>query len=642
MQKAVWYAAPVAIQNAKIEKYMQEKLKKELGLLDVFCIASGAMISSGLFILPAMAFSKTGPAVILSYLLAGILVMPAMLAKAELTTAMPKAGGVYFFIERSIGAPIGTISGFANWFSLSFKSAFALVGIGIFATLINPAITETQIKLIAIGCCLFFVFVNIISVKHAGRFQTATVLFLIGILLLYVFRGFLSIQPQRFTPFMLFGPGSVFATAGLVFISFGGLTKISCVAEEVKNPGRNIPLGMFLAFSIVMALYAGVVFITVGVLDPGVLSKSLTPISLGAGSFMGEGGAILLAVAGFLAFISTGNAGILTASRVCMAMSRDSLIPKIFQRVNMRFKTPYLSIIFTGAFMIIIILFLSLENLVKTASTLMIFLFLFVNIALIIMRESKIQSYRPKFYSPLYPWIQIAGIAGYLFLIFKMGRVPLTITAAFIAFSLIWYLFYARKRVGRQAALLHIIEGVTARELVDATLPDELREIIIERDEIVEDRFDRLIKKCEVVDYAPPDAAKYRAEDVFKEAAAILSRRMFMSELVLFSLLMKREKESSTVVTSGLAIPHIIIWGKGKFDILVVRCRKGITFPDTPDPVHTLFVLVGTRDERNFHLRALAAIAQIAQDKDFNKNWLNAANPEELRNILLLAQRKRK
>ncbi|UCH12170.1 MAG: amino acid permease [Candidatus Omnitrophota bacterium] len=616
-------------------------LKKELGLLDIFCIASGAMISSGIFILPALAYAKTGPAMIISYILAGILILPAMLAQAELTTAMPKAGGVYFFIERSMGAPIGSIGGLASWFSLSFKSAFALVGIGIFATLINPGITEAQIKLIAVGCCLFFMFVNIIGVKQTGRFQIALVLSLIGILLLYILRGFLFIQPNRFTPFVPFGWVSVFATAGLVFVSFGGLTKISCVAEEVKNPGRNIPLGMFLAFCVVIILYAAVVFVTVGLLDSAQFSNSLVPLSLGASTFMGNPGGIILAIAALLAFISTANAGILTASRNSLAMSRDSLLPKIFERINARSKTPHFSIIFTTAFMIVVILFLSLENLVKTASTLMILLFMFVNLSLIIMRESKIQGYRPKFRSPLYPWVQILAILGYGFLIFEMGRVPLSITAIFISCGLAWYLLYARKRVNRQAAMVHVIERITARELVDATLPDELRGIIIERDEIVEDRFDHLIKKCEILDYEPPTAAMPTAESMFKIVANILSRRLEIDKKTLFDLFIEREKQTSTVIAPGLAIPHIIIKGVAKFDILIVRCKKGIIFPDTPQPVHTIFVLVGSRDERNFHLRALAAIAQIAQGKNFDKRWLDARNAEELRDIILLAERKR-
>lgn len=613
------------------------QLKKQLGLLDVFAVAAGAMISSGLFVLPALAYAKTGPVVVFSYMLAGILVFPAMLAKAELATAMPKAGGVYFFIERSMGAPMGTIGGFASWFSLSFKSAFALLGLGIFATLISPGITEIQIKLIAVGCCLFFMFVNIIGVKHTGRFQIALVLSLIGILLLYVVRGFISVQPDRFTPFMPFGLGSVFATAGLVFVSFGGLTKISCVAEEVKNPGRNIPLGMFLAFGVVMILYAAVVFVTVGLLDPTQLSNSLTPISLGAGTFMGNYGSLILACAALLAFVSTANAGILTASRASMAMSRDYLLPKFLQRVNVRTQTPHLSIIVTAAFMIIVILFLSLEDLVKTASTLKILLFLFVNLSVIIMRESRIQSYRPKFRSPLYPWAQILAVCGYGFLIFQMGRVPLLITAVFITCAFVWYLVYAKKRVSRRAALVHVIERVTARELVDATLPDELREIIIERDEIVEDRFDQLIRQCPILDIQ----GKIAAETIFRQVSSILAKRLQTEELVLFEKFLHREAEASTVVEPGLAIPHIVLEGEHKFDVLLVRARDGITFAHAQEPVKIMFILAGSRDERNYHLRALMAIAQIVQEKDFRKRWLAARDAEAIRDLVLLSTRKR-
>jgi len=620
---------------------VEKKLKKELGLLDVFCIASGAMISSGLFILPALAFAKTGPAVVLSYLLAGLLVLPAMLAKAELATAMPKAGGTYFFIERSMGTSMGTIGGLASWFSLSLKSAFALIGIGLFATLIDPTITQVQIKWIAVGCCIFFMLINIIGVKHTGRFQIVLVLFLIGLLVFYVFRGFINVQPQRFSPFMPFGLKSVFATAGLVFVSFGGLTKVSSVAEEVKNPGKNIPLGMFLAFSVVMALYAAVIFVTVGILDGKDLAGSLTPISLGAESFLGRAGIVAMSFAALLAFISTANAGILTASRNCMAMSRDYLLPKFFHTLDVKYKTPHFSIIFTGLFMIAVILFLDLESLIKTASTLMILLFLFVALSVIIMRESRIQSYRPQFKSPLYPWIYIIGIIGYIFLIFEMGRTPILITAIFILASLVWYFIYVRSRVNRRAALVHIIERLTAKELLDATLPDELREIIVERDKIVEDRFDRLIKECEILDYEPVTEEERKAENVFKKTSLVLSSRLRIDEKALFALFLKRERESSTVITPGLAIPHIIVKGSNKFDVMLIRCKKGIIFPGVKDPVHTIFILVGSRDERNFHLRALAAIAQIAQDKAFNKNWLEASNVEELRNIILLAERKR-
>jgi amino acid transporter len=616
---------------------MEGKLKKELGLLNVFCIASGAMISSGLFILPALAYTKTGPAMFFSYIIAGLLILPAMFAQAELATAMPRAGGTYFFIERSMGAAAGTIGGLTSWFSLSFKSAFALVGMGIFTMLFSPGITEIQVKLIAVGCCLFFMFVNIIGVKHSGRLQIALVLSLIGILILYVLRGSFSIEHTRYIPFMPLGIGSVFATAGLVFISFGGLTKICSVAEEVDNPGRNIPLGMFLAFAVVMVLYALVALITVGLLEASELSGALTPLSLGAGTLMGPVGSAVLGFAAFLAFVSTANAGLLTASRDPLAMSRDQLLPGFLKKLSVKFKTPYFSIVLTSLFMIIVILFLDLEHLVKTASTLMILLFAFVNLSVIVMRESKIETYRPKFRSPFYPWIQIFGIVGYAFLIFEMGRLPVEISGIFIACALAWYLVYARAKVRRRSGLMHIIERVTAQELKGDTLRDELREIIIERDRIIEDRFDRLVRNCEILDID----RSLSMQGIFRKLSATLSKSIEVDKTILFDLFMEREKETSTVIAPGLAVPHIVVRGVHKFDILLVRCREGITFPEVAQPVHTMFVLVGSADERNFHLRALAAIAQIAQDKAFDEHWLKARNSDQLRDLILLAERRR-
>ena len=168
----------------------EECLKRELGLLDIFCIASGAMISSGLFILPGLAYSKAGTAVILSYAIASLLVIPAVLSKAELSTAMPKAGGTYFFIDRSMGPLFGTIGGFSAWFSLAFKSAFALVGIGIFSVLISPVLDNDFItKLIAVFFCIIFGLINIKGVSHTGKTQIFLVLGLLSLLVFYIVSG---------------------------------------------------------------------------------------------------------------------------------------------------------------------------------------------------------------------------------------------------------------------------------------------------------------------------------------------------------------------------------------------------------------------------------------------------------------------
>lgn len=613
------------------------KLKKGLGLSGVFSIAAGAMISSGLFILPGLAFAKAGPAMILAYIIAGVLVIPTMLAKAELATAMPKAGGVYFYVTRSMGIAPGTFAGMAAWFSMSLKSAFALVGIGAFAILLNPGITILHIKLIAIACCLFFIMLNILGAKPVGRLQISMVFLLISILIIYVARGAISTQSERFIPFMPFGFTPVFATAGLVFVSYGGLTKIASIAEEIKNPGRNIPLGMLLAFTVVLGLYITVGFVTVGIVDPSTLANTLTPISDGAKTLWGVPGIIITAIAALLAFVSTANAGILAASRTPLAMSRDQLLPGFLQKVSHRFRTPHNSILFTGIFMIAVILFLNLENLIKAASTMKILLFITANLSLIIMRESRIPNYQPKFKAPLYPWLQIIGIIGCGFLIIKMGRVPLTITGIFVICSMLWYFFYLRPKISRESALMYLVERVTDRQIVTDTLKDELREIVKARDEIIEDEFDKLVKDALILDFEK----KIHFDDFIKIAAEKLSQRTGLKPKNLIALFLEREKQSCTALRPGLAIPHIIISGKKKFDVLLVRAKQGIIFPDAIDPVHIVFALVGTQDMRNSHLRALMAIAQITQRHDFDKKWIEARKIEDLRDIMLLGKRQR-
>ncbi|MBS3748801.1 MAG: amino acid permease, partial [Candidatus Thermoplasmatota archaeon] len=381
-----------------------ECLKKELGLFEVFAIASGAMISSGLFILPAIAYQETGASVIISYLIATLLMLPTLLSASELTTAMPKAGGDYFFIDRSMGPALGTIGGTASWFALSAKTAFALIGIGAFVQLFNPGLTDFNLKIIAIVFCIIFTVINLVGVRHAGKTQVFLVAGLLSILIFYVIVGFFYIEPSRFQPFTPYGFGSIFATAGVVFVSFMGLIKVCSVAEEIEKPKRNIPLGMLLAWGVVSVLYILVVSVTVGLLDHKVLTTTLMPISKGAEVFGGEIGLIALGIAAVLAFITTANAGILSSSRYPLALSKDQLLPGFFSKISDK-GTPVISILFTSGFMICIILFLDLEGLVKVASTLVLLLYILVNLSVVMMRESKIRNYRPSFSSPFYPWV---------------------------------------------------------------------------------------------------------------------------------------------------------------------------------------------------------------------------------------------
>jgi len=611
---------------------METPLKRELNLFDVFCAATGAMISSGLFILPGLAHAQAGPAVVLAYIVAGLLALTGMLSQAELVSAMPKAGGDYFYVSRSMGPAVGTVDGLLTWFSLSLKSAFALVGMAAFV----DVFTDIDIRAISVPLCILFVLINFVGIKSAVIVQRFLVVGLLSILFLYIVGGVPEIQMGHLDPFVPHGPLAILSTAGFVFISFGGLLKVAAIAEEVKDPARTIPRGMILSLFVACLIYSLVILVTTGVLDAEVLNVSLIPISEGAFMVFGRGGMILLSIAAILAFVSTANAGIMSASRYPLALARDGLIPKKLGVINHRFKTPHISLAITGSFMVMV-LFLELGILIKMASSVLLLTFLFSCMSVIVMRESRLQNYRPRFKSPFYPWVQIIGIAGSILLIVQMGVPALLASSVLIGVGFFVYWFYGHIRSTREYALLHLVERLTARDLTKNLLESELKEIIRERDEITKDRFDRIIESAIVIDVE----GQVTLDEFFRQVAEAFAPRLNKSADRIFELLKEREDAGSTVIGPGLAIPHIIVNGEGIFDILLARNKKGIVFPGATDEVHAVFVLAGSSDERNFHLRALSAIAQIAQPLHFYKHWIRARDKEGLRDTVLLGERLR-
>ena len=608
------------------------ELRKGLGLGHVFCIASGAMISSGLFVLPGLAYARAGPAIVVSYALAGLLAATGLLSTAELSTAMPKAGSDYFFITRGMGPAVGTVAGLFNWVSFSLKAAFALVGMAAFIQLFAPV--DMRVSGSVLG--LAFVVLNLVGIKEAARVQLGLVVAMLALMLLYVFRGLPAVGVERFSDFAPRGAAAVFATAGFVFVSYGGLLKIASVAEEVRNPGRTIPAGMILSLVVTGIFYGLMVWITVGVLPGEQLSGSLTPIADGAMAFMGRGGQIVIGIAGALAFLTTANAGIMTGSRYLLAMSRDGMLPSAISRIGERFATPHVAILFTGS-LVILPVFVDLYILVESASIGLILTNILANLSVIVLRESQLQNYRPKFRAPLYPWIQVVGIVGLIFVLFEMGVEAFVISALLAVAGFCLYWFYGRARVQKESALLHLVQRITAKELVTGILESELKEIIRQRDEIILDRFDRIVEGCIVVDVNEP----ITAEELFEIAAGRLSERLGTDRQEVLAALRAREQDGSTVIGPSLAVPHLVIEGERVFDILLARSQRGFVFPSSKSGIHAVFVLAGSKDERNFHLQALSAIAQVVQDPHFDQRWLSARGDQGLRDLILLGERKR-
>ncbi|MGE4489311.1 MAG: amino acid permease [Kiritimatiellales bacterium] len=607
-------------------------LKKNLGLLHVFCIATGAMVSSGIFVLPGLAHEKAGTAVILSYLIAGLIASLGMLSAAELVTAMPKAGGDYFFVTRGLGPGIGTIAGLLTWFSLSLKSAFALVGMSALIASFFPV----NLHLAGLLCCLFFTGLNLFGSRHAAQTQILLVGGLLLLMLFYILRGAPHVTLENLSPFMPHGPKAVLFTAAFVFVAYGGIIQISSIAEDVANPGKTIPRGMILSLLITTLFYTFMVWVTAGVLPDRTLNGSLTPIADGAAAFMGNAGLSLVALAALLAFMSTANAGILAASRYLLALGRDELAPPVLGRISRRFGTPFVAIFITAAF-IALSLFLKIDILVEAASLVLILGFMLSGICVIVLRESRIQNYRPAFKAPLYPVLQITGILLSLLLVFEMGLTSFAVLALLAALGFTTYWFYGRGSARRESALTHLIGRLTAREMVTGDLEEELKQIIRERDEIELDRFDKLMASAPVLDIDRP----LSTQELFAEIANAAAEQVGLSEEEIRTRLIEREELTSTALSPDIAIPHIVLPGEHSFEAILVRHRDGIYFSDDAPAVKAVFALMGSIDERNFHLRALAGIAQIVQEPQFIKRWLTARNQGALRDIILLGRRQR-
>jgi APA family basic amino acid/polyamine antiporter len=452
-------------------------LERSLGLYSTMMISMGAMIGSGIFVLPALGYKKAGPAVILAYVLAAIVVLPAALSKAEMATAMPESGGTYLYIDRAMGPLFGTIAGIGAWFSLVFKSSFALVGLGAYLVLLGPAL-EGALTFVALGLAGLIVVLNISGTKLSGKVQAVIVTLVVGALTVYTANAGLVAEGGRFSPFTTHGSGGVVTAAAFVFVSFAGVTKIASIAEEVKNPGKNLPRAMLGSMAVMTLIYVAVVAAVVGLADAETLkhggaggTASLTPMADGADALLGGFGEVFIAVVAVVALTSMANAGVLSSSRFPLAMSRDSLLPPQLTVIDDRFKTPRNSILITAALLFALIAFVDVVDLAKLASAFKILVFSIINVALIVFRETDLASYDPEFTAPGYPYVQLFGVLGGAVFLTQMGRLPLLGAAGITLGGLLVYLVYGRSQTRRTGAIGTIVGDETANE--DVVYPAE-------------------------------------------------------------------------------------------------------------------------------------------------------------------------
>jgi len=616
-----------------LEEPGAEKLKKNLNLFDVYAMSTGAMFSSGLFLLPGIATLYTGDSVYLAYFLAGFLILPSMYCMAELSTAMPKAGGTYYFLDRAMGPMMGTVGGLGSWVAVVFKSAFALVGMGAYLGIY----LDLPFTWLAIILSIVFGLVNAFGAKETTLLQRLLVGALVVILAAFIVAGLPEADGlATFAPnndnqsFLRSGMAGFVSSIGLVFVSYAGLTKVASVAEEIENPDVNIPLGMTLSLATATAIYTLGTMILINVLDQAVLEQSLTPVADAGMVFLDwaplDLGVVLIVVAAIAAFASTGNAGIMSASRYPYAMAKDKLIPARMAELG-RFGTPTKSILATVLAMIVVLVTLDVEAVAKLASAFQLLLFGWICVAVIVMRESQIDSYQPGFRAPFYPWLQIAGVGISLWLISEMGLLAIGFTAVLLVGCILWYKYYAADRVERRGAIFHVHQRLGEQKYEG--LERELMTIIHDRTQSENLTYEALIARSAVVDLR----GTFDRDRLIALLLETSNDRFDQGEAIGNSLDGSLEFRPigegvllSTTTLKDLSQPELIVCRRGSEAALTL---------DGVDDAHTLLFLVTPDRPVGLDLRLAGHIAEVVQSDNFAARWLGAKDEKALNAVMM-------
>jgi amino acid transporter/nucleotide-binding universal stress UspA family protein len=448
------------------------ELRRELGFWDALTIGAGTMIGAGIFLLAGVALEMSGPAAIFAYLLSGIVCMITASSAAELATGMPTSGGDYFFVSRSLGPAFGAISGVGIWLSLTFAIAFYLYGMGEYLSQFLPV---TAFWGAFIGGILLTA-LNVIGAKESGRTQVVIVLTLFAILGAFSAFGVFEIETSNFSPFFPFGIEPIFGTTALVFVSFLGFVKIAAVAEEIKDPSKNLPRALIGSVALVTTLYVVILLVIGGIFTQDTIGSVRDPLTAAARQMLGNPGVVLIILAGLLATISSANASILASSRINLAMARDRMMPNWLSEIHSKLLTPYRAIVLTGILALFFLLLDSLETLAKVASVLQLYSYAALNIGCIVLRVASPSWYKPTYRSPGTPWIQLIASIGCLGIIVYSGTFAQVAVTVLIIGSLCWYLVWGRSRVDFEDALPDFKEQWKEHGLKIFSLPVELHE----------------------------------------------------------------------------------------------------------------------------------------------------------------------
>ncbi len=440
---------------------------RDLGLFDATMIGVGAMIGAGIFVLTGIAAGEAGPASIVAFALNGVVTLLTAFSYAELASAIPRAGGGYSFVRMAFPRAVGFVAGWMLWFAYTVACSLYALGFagyfwefflkytpnlsgGIFSVIGH----SPSILIVTLIIGIAFVWLNVRGADVTGRTENILTMSKITILAVFLFFGILQIteEPARaaesFEPFFPKGFNGVLIAMGLTFIAFEGYDLIATVAEEIKNPEKNIPKATFISLAVTITIYLLILFVSLGAVNPGDLTSweflgkyKETAIVRAAEDFMPSIGVVVIVFGGLLSTMSALNATVMSASRVAFSMGRDNWLPKKMAYIHPKRRTPHVAIIATGFVLLAMALALPIETVGSAASLIFLLTFAFVNLSVIVLRR-KYPEVPRKYRVPFYPIAPILGFLLNIFLaVYQFNFQPIAwyITIGWIVLGLLLY-----------------------------------------------------------------------------------------------------------------------------------------------------------------------------------------------------------
>lgn len=446
---------------------------RTLGLTDVIMVGIAAMIGGAIFVLTGPAIGLAGSAVIIAFVINGIITLFTAMVYAELGSALPEAGGGYLWIREGLPRPNAFISGWMAWFAHIVAGSLYSVGFGAFAySLLQAAgVLSSQSllgifpidKLIAVASIAAFTYINVKGTSETGKTGTIVTVVQLGAIVAIIAFGLWGILnnpgwEQRFSEQLLpLGISGMVAAMGLTFIAFEGYEIIVQTGEEVKNPKRNIPRAIFISLAIVVALYCLMAFVALAATK----APDGTPawkfiggedaelgISRAVNLFMPYGAFVVLA-GGIVSTLAALNATTFSSARVALAMGRNYNLPHKLSEIHPVNRTPYVAAIVSGIIMAVMAYALPLNDIALAAGVIFLLLFTQVNVSVITIRRMYGNKLDYGFKTPFFPVIPVIGIILKLGLaIYLLVTQPLSwaITILWILVGFVLYRMYTFKK----------------------------------------------------------------------------------------------------------------------------------------------------------------------------------------------------